>query len=197
VLPEKTRKRIIGEYKRGLSMESVAEKFSISQGVVRRYLLEEGISPRALGETLKANRPRNLKSRYLAGESCEEIAMDCGLHPTTVTKWIKDLGIARQRGETKRLRTANKNANTKSRAISFYENSAGSVQQVADQLGLSLTTVWKWLKDAGVIQRTKLSDTARPFIARARKDGWTWNQIADDLGVTTKTVRKFCGGGHE
>lgn len=69
-------------------------------------------------------------------------------------------------------------------------------QEIADVLGVSKSTVWRWVTDNGNHPRGRehLRRIDRDEIRRLRKLKWTWDDIGESVGCSPATARKLYYG---
>ena len=103
-----------------------------------------------------------LEQQLAEGRSIESIAREVGKHPSTVSYWVKKFGLKSEhaglhaeRGGVRRER------------LEELVGSDRSIRQIAEELGLSATTVRYWLKRYGLETTTE----ARRAAAREELQG--------------------------
>lgn len=77
----------------------VAERLSTAQATVSRILRSQGIRVGKIGAPLKYDLPMDeIASRYLAGETCREIAQDYGVDAERIRRRLRTRGVKRRGG---------------------------------------------------------------------------------------------------
>lgn len=87
-------------------------------------------------------------AKYKDGLSTRKISEISGISKTTITKWISNAGISRTNSEAR-----GGGINVENKAIELYRTGIGC-NEIAKQLGITPTTVYKWLNKSDIKIRT-------------------------------------------
>ena len=165
-LPEDLRPVAVKEYADGATAEAVAEKYGIGTSTVMRWAAYEGLArtgPETKGVT-QEKREAAIKM-YEEGSSIAEVSKELGLGTSTVHRLVKAEGINRNLKEV----TAAP-AEVRAEALRMYSDGLNSYE-VAEQLGLSQSTVARWAVDADISRGWSGAQALRVVLGRNKGYG--------------------------
>lgn len=64
-----------------------------------------------------------------------------------------------------------------------------SYEEICNTLDVSQGALGKWIRDAGMVVEGHVSDDTRRRIVRMSLSGMTYQQIADEMGRSTRLVK--------
>lgn len=190
-LPEDVRKAAVARVAAGESPYAVAEDVGVSFGVVYGWMDKAGV----VGPRVAAREDRQEKVSVAAGlvqqgMPLAQAARSVGLATATVRYWLVKQGVITPVPAPPRKVV---DQQVKDKAVARV--AAGqSPYAVAEELGVSFSTVYGWMDKAGVAgprgtkkQQKSNRDTARKMLA----DGVPATSIADTLGLNPSTVYQW------
>lgn len=118
------------------------------------------------------------------GATVGALAEESGVAPSTARLWLARHGLADQLVRWRRPSLEE---------LARLYRTFGTSQRVAESLGVSTNTAYRWLVEAGLVLprpgRRRLNiDVAR--IKQRREQGATIAEIANELQVSTETIRR-------
>lgn len=150
------KKWLITEYVyRKKSQAKIASELGVAQKTVGKWMEMYGIPARdSGGPVTKHPLPREqLEWEYITnGKSIRQIALDYGVGRKTVAKWMKECGI-----HTKNRGAYSITPPSKKWLITEYVRRKRLQAQIAEELGVSQSTVCNWLKEYGIRARSRNS----------------------------------------
>ena len=194
-----TRQQVIDEYVAGSPITLLSKKYNFGTTTIHRWVKKAGVA-RTQSETKQLiNYPQEFKDRcvkeYGEGKPTTQIEREnkgyvCA---DTVMKWVKEAGINRSHGTTKRL----KRIDQKWECIDLYLSGL-SIPQVSQRTGKHWTVIHTWLKEEGVnrsrkegnmkvIRRNIQEDVMRDY----DKGILTLEQIGDKYGISGASINRF------
>lgn len=194
-----------------LSVVAIADQLAVSTHLVRTWLLEAGIALGPPGgrrgvarpsHPLKPVPPREelLRLREQQRWSLARVAEHYQVHPSTAVRWCRLHNLPTQ------LSAAGA---TDAELVAMYRNESIPAAEVARRAGVRADRVLRALHAAGVqLDPSRQADAVRRAgrarrgatpsltdadasraVAMYRDDGWTYQRIADELGVSFGRVR--------
>lgn len=134
-------------YQEGMSLSAAAEAARVSIGALRATLRKSGTTARnpsaaiSLGKGGKrAKHLAEVVRRYMAGESTVSIGKDIGVAAQTVAEWLTSAGVELRSQGGSRM-----DPETKKKAMRMRRDGK-TYRAIAEELHVSLKTLWKWLK---------------------------------------------------
>jgi AraC-like DNA-binding protein len=159
---------------------------------------------------MRHKQAKELRERYDAGASVEDLERESGLSHGTVLNRLRQTGtVMRTPAQTRRLQAGGQQEGTRralgARLRTQYEQTGASVEALADQEGLSTRTVRRRLAEAGATFRTRQQTrdlTTGPAAVEARQHlaaelreryeaGADVPALAADCGTSPSTVYRL------
>ena len=98
--------RIVNDYKSGMPMNAIMNKYGVSRGTIRRYAALANIPPRKPFRAQPAEIRRGVVSAYKAGKSLDEISALFGVSKAYISTTATKEGINRKK-DKRRVKNAN------------------------------------------------------------------------------------------
>jgi transposase-like protein len=142
------REQYVGERK---TIQDIAEECDCSLDTARRKLISHGIETRPSGGGLVGNIPDEriaeeewLREQYVdKKKSMADIGEQCGCHKHTVRRWLHKHNIKIPEGGYQT--PADERLTDPDWLHEQYAKSEKSLSEIADEIGCSLSAVWRWL----------------------------------------------------
>ncbi|MFJ5785483.1 helix-turn-helix domain-containing protein [Streptomyces hydrogenans] len=193
----------------GLELSGIAREMGRSTATVRRRLADAGVqiphrraTEAPAGESRQAAETRQAIELYAQGLTLEEIGRVLGYTKHTVQRRLKKAGVERRSGGRRPIVLSKEQAVDAARQY----GAGTSLTDIAEHLGVSTHVVQRNLGLAGVPRRS--CGTSSRAEARQRTltaqihtaatlyvSGLTTQQIADEMGLSTPTVRARLAAG--
>ncbi len=207
-------------YMEGKSLEEISKALRISVKVVREELSLMGVHDstdrnrgieilsgknyekkiNSMNSSRKSNheieeRRKKVVRLYKEGKNKDEISKELGVSVSTIDKDIKYL-IAK--GLIEDQETKKKTIQDRREKVLVLYNQGNTLIKIAEELGVSINTVYKdvgFLRETGRIKgkvnkREEKVNIRRERVAKLYKEGKTEKEIAEILGISFNTVQK-------
>lgn len=184
-------------YQRLGTMVDVAKHYGVSNVTISNWMKTLGIERRSRSEiqSERSTHKKPVPSRdklydlYITkGHTAPEVAELYGVHETIVRKWLRKYNIPRH--------TSRREKDIPDYAVlEALFNSKKNMAQICDELDASHTTVTKWFRRVGLVNRPSILRYEAPPIEELTelylKQHWSTYAIAQKLGVSDVLVRKW------
>lgn len=198
---------IIYDYESGMNLTQIGKKFGVSQGTIKRRLIEAGVYQhnrvirRMIEATSEATRVQKIKDRerkminfpleqaiseYQSGMSPIALGEKYGVSHGTIRKRLKEAGVRKITAKERNMMNF-----PLEQVISEYQ-SGMTLIVLGEKYGVSETTIRKRLIEAGVQERVrgrKKIDLPIDQIWSDYESGMTVSELAEIYGVSKDTIR--------
>ncbi len=179
------------------SLRDVAKYFGISQTLVFNLLNEFNINFRK-GVESKIPSREELEKLY-STKSSNEIAQEFGVKRFTVVKWLKKYNIHVRSFNEEYFLLNGIEKPTKELLKKLYCSGKKPTTQIGKEIGVSSTTIAKWLNEYNIPIRShseaKLSNgiirPSREELERLYNKGKNFEEIAKKYGVSSTAIREW------
>jgi len=185
------REELIALYQEdGLSLDKLSKHYSVSRGIVTRWMAKHGIAARSY--RIKVDMPprEELAELYHDELSLDNLSEHYGVSRTTMTRWMNGYAIElRPQGPIRRVIDKGLHRDEK-RLRELYVVQRIPIKEIASRAQISVATVYRWL------QRYKISRiTAPPSRERLldlyKVKNMSIHQVAMVLGCSRTTATKW------
>jgi transposase-like protein len=190
--PDPVRQRAIALVREGDSYSSAAKAIGASPAAVACWCHDAGV--RSTNKPKKRT-PDPVRQRAIAlvreGDSYSSAAKAIGVNPDTVARWCRDAGVRSTNKPKKRVPDP-----VHQRAIALVRAGA-SYSSAAKDVGVSINTVSRWCKAAGVSSKARREGARIPAEIRNRaialvREGASYAKAAKEVGVSAPSVSGWC-----
>ena len=141
---------INSEYKAGVNIKEICEKYGFSRYLVRDRLAKAGIEIRRKDYTKKPLPMKDIISKYKSGVNIKELCEKYGVSRPTLRGRLIEAGIEIRRSVKKGR--YNNYINLQMESIISEYKSGVSIKALCVKYGVSYSTIYSRLKEAGVIR---------------------------------------------
>ena len=176
---------IIKDFKAGMPVTKLAEKYGVNYKTLSNYLVDWGV--KSAPKTEIDDSKDWVISKYKEGKiSVERMAKQLGVKPCSVSNALRAWGVPRNRGFFREKSVVIKT--NKDKIIDLYKSGWTSAK-IAKKFGLADCTVQLKLKEWGVPARSYVK--VDPLLVEKKLiQGFSIEEIADQLGVMPSAVYK-------
>jgi len=200
--PDNVRRQAIRLYVDGLSIREVSDRLGMSAGTVYNWVRSEGVHRGRRG-TPPPDQSEIDRAAFLYRANPKatlvQVGKIMGISDTTVMQYLRLAGVkTRGRNGTREIPQK-----TRELAVDLYRLGHTN-QQIADELGISKTSVGRFIAASGAPKRQgeirKLSHRKRSekqkkaMARRLRAQRCTYPDICRITGASPATVYKYCRG---
>lgn len=190
------------------SIKQLADQCNASTSTIYTWLQKHNIRTRSRntldkGEENEVNDEEYLRRQYWEEEkTIEEIASGVNVATATVIDRMNEFGIERR---SRREALANGDLSKLSNRDFLedeYHNKGKSLSEIAEDLDLSITSVYRAMDSHGISRRDISSANTNGNIEKLENEEWLRNQyrqeknslaeIAEDIDLNDETVRRYC-----
>lgn len=185
---EALKARVLELYVPGEPVRPLARELGIPVATIRKWLKKAGIyDPAPTGRYRDEERYQKVLERYVPGEQVRPLARELGIPVATIMRWLKEAGVY----EPASTKGSHRDEQLYQEVLRRYVPGE-PVGPLAEDLGVHLDTVLKWLKDDGVYESAISRDERRYQEALRRYvPGEPVIPFAEDLGVHVTTVMRW------
>jgi len=179
-----------------VSPYELSREYGFDDETIRAHLKERGVEMNPVGGPVKYDHDNDesWQRMYLSGLSLKEISERVGASETTVSSRLRKMGTAMRKGWETNQRVSGAMV---AKWVGQYENEGMSSVQIAEEAGVSSTTVLDYLRKAGVDTGPLIKPEDAKEIRRRHEEGETPQSLATEYGVTDQYIRmkiKEAGG---
>ncbi|MFN0088999.1 MAG: hypothetical protein ACKVWR_01835 [Acidimicrobiales bacterium] len=172
-------------YRRGESIQALADSVAVSASTLRRRLLAAGVELRLSGTPLGRPDPDVLRQDLNDGLTPTEIAERYRVGRSAVSNWLTVTGLRRSPSERP----------THHDLAELYQRQQRSAADVAHRYGVTNATVYNWLRQAAIPTHAEAAAQDKVRSDEAVRELYVeqelaWTAIARLVGCSTSTVAR-------
>lgn len=180
--------QVLDAYQAGsLTLQQISERFGISTSTIANWAKQAGLRRVYRHKTKPAERAAALEDFRSSALTLREIAEKHGVSLTSVRNWVREEGLTRE------VTVKHPRSRAKSKVVRDYRKGKLTVTEIAEKHGVTLSSVTRWAREAGLSRRQNDQERIQRLRPRILHDYVTSRKsvrgIAEAYGVSQNTVR--------